>query len=71
MLLGRNIRLRLDLLKPNLEQKVAEKQRKQQFDHDKHSRVRQFSDGDKVFVKAKAEFRTSVIQSPIAGWQDN
>ena len=55
MLLGRYIHSRLDsrldLLKPNLEQKVAEKQRRQQFNHDKHSRVRQFSDGDKVFVK--------------------
>ena len=82
MLLGRNIRSRLDLLKPNLEQKVAEKQRRQQFDHDKHSRVRQFSVGDKVFVKNQGrgetwlpgriiESQTSVIQSPIAGWQDN
>ena len=51
MLLGRNIRSRVDLLQPNLEQKVAEKQRRQQFDHDKHSRVCQFSDGGKVFVK--------------------
>jgi len=50
MLLGRNIRSRLDLLKPNLEQKVAEKQRRQQFDHDKHFRVHQFSIGNKVFV---------------------
>ena len=48
MLFGRNIRSRLDLLKPNLEQKVAEKQRIQQFDHDKRSRVCRFSDGDSV-----------------------
>ena len=58
MLLGRNIRSRLDLLKPNLEQKVAEKQRRQQFDHDKHSRMRQFSDGDKVFVKNQGRGET-------------
>ena len=51
MLLGRNLCSRLDWLKPNLEQKVAEKQRRQQFDHLKHSRARQFSDGEKVFVK--------------------
>ena len=58
MLLGRNTRSRLDLLKPNLEQKVAEKQRRQQFDHDKHSRVRQFSVGDKVFVKNQGRGET-------------
>ena len=51
-MLGRNLRSRLDLLKPNLEQKVAEKQRRQQF---KHSRVRQFSVDEKVFVETKAE----------------
>ena len=58
MLLGRNLRSRLDLLKPNLEQKVAEKQRRQQFDHDKHSRMRQFSDGEKVFVKNQGRGET-------------
>lgn len=58
MLLGRTIRSRLDLLKPNLEQKVAEKQRRQQFDHDKHSRMRQFSVGDKVFVKNQGRGET-------------
>ena len=58
MLLGRNLCSRLDLLKPNLEQKVAEKQRRQQFDHDKHSRVRQFSDGEKVFLKNQGRGET-------------
>ena len=58
MLLGRNLRSRLDLLKPNLEQKVAEKQRRQQFDHDRHSRVRQFSDGEKVFVRNQGRGET-------------
>ena len=43
------------MLKPNLEQKGAEKQRRQQFDHDMHSREYQFSDGEKVFVKTRAE----------------
>ena len=52
MLLGRNLRSRLDLLKPNLEQKAAEKQRRQQF---KHSRVHQFSVDEKVFVETKGE----------------
>ena len=56
--MSRNLRSRLDLLKPNLEQKVAEKQRRQQFDHDKHSRARQFSDGEKVFVKNQGRGET-------------
>ena len=43
---------------PNLEQNVAEKQRKQQFDHDKYSRVHQFSDGEKVFVKNQGRGET-------------
>ena len=51
MLMGRKLRSRLDLLKPNLEQRVTEKQRRQQFDHDKRSRIRQFSEGEKVFAR--------------------
>ena len=48
----------MNLLKPNLEQKVAEKQRRQQFDHDKHSRVCQFSDGENLFVKNQGRRET-------------
>ena len=48
----------MDLLKPKLELKFVEKQRRQQFDHDKHSRVRQFSDGEKVFVKNQSRGET-------------
>ena len=58
MWLGRNLHSRLDLLKPKLEQKVAEKQRRQQFDHNKHSRMCQFSDGEKVFVKNQGRGET-------------
>ena len=34
-----------------MEQRVEEKQRQQQADHDKHCRMRSFSEGEKVFVK--------------------
>ena len=51
MLMGRRLRSRLDLLKPSVEQRVEEKQRQQQADHDKHCRMRSFSEGEKVFVK--------------------
>ena len=51
LLMGRRLRSRLDLLKPNVAQRVEEKQRRQQADHDRHCRVRSFSEGEKVFVK--------------------
>ena len=61
ILLGRNLRSRLELLKPNLEQKVAEKQRRQRF---KHSRVRQFSVDEKVFVETMAEEKRGCLVIP-------
>ena len=51
MLLGRKLRSRLDLLKPNLEQKVAVKQQQQKSFHDSHCRDCTFSEGEKVFAK--------------------
>ena len=61
LLLGRNLRSRLELLKPNLEQKVAEKQRRQRF---KHSRVRQFSVDEQVFVETTAEEKRGCLVIP-------
>ena len=51
MLLGRKLRSRLDFLKPDIQQKVIQKQAKQKSDHDKHSQTRNFAEGDKVFAK--------------------
>ena len=51
MLLGRKLRSRLDLLKPNIGQKVIDKQQQQKNFHAAHCRERIFSEGEKVFVK--------------------
>ena len=51
LLLGRKPRTRLDLLRPDLDHRVQSKQARQQLDHDKHTRLRHFSEGEKVFVK--------------------
>lgn len=46
LLLGRKLRSRLDLLKPNIEQKVAAKQQQQKNFHDTHCCERTFSVGE-------------------------
>lgn len=51
MLMGRRLRSRLDLLKPNLEQKVTEKQQQLKSFHDNHCRNCTFSVGEKVFTR--------------------
>ena len=51
LFLGRSIRTRFDLLKPNLESSVAGKQAQQKSQHDKHARQREVSIGEKVMVK--------------------
>ena len=47
MLLGRRPHCRLDLLKQNIEQKVAEKQQQQKSLHDSHCCDCTFSEGEK------------------------
>ena len=51
LFLKREVRTRLDLLQPDTEARVIEKQLQQKADHDHHTRARQFSVGDAVFVK--------------------
>ena len=51
ILLGRRSHSRLYLLKPNIGQKVIDKQQQQKNFHDAHFRERIFSEGEKVFVK--------------------
>ena len=48
MLLGRKLRSHLDLLKPNIGQKVIDKQQQQKNFHDAHCRERIFSEGESV-----------------------
>ena len=45
------MRTRLDLLKPNLEQRVTDKQAAQKSQHDQHTRQRYFIVGQRVMAK--------------------
>ena len=45
MLIGRTLCSRLDLLKPDVQQRVIQKQSKQKLDHDKHCKSQSFSQG--------------------------
>lgn len=51
LLLGRIPRSHLDLIKPNVSDKVRNKQRVQKEHHDVHARQRDFKLGDPVFVR--------------------
>ena len=51
LLMGKRLRTRLDLLKPDIHKRVEEKQAKQKEAHDTSARFREFSQGDKVFVR--------------------
>ena len=51
LFLGRNLRTRLDLIRPDIEQRVCEKQSQQKKDHDKWVKVRTFDVGERVMVK--------------------
>ena len=51
LMMGRALRTRLDLLRPNVESQVLKQQASQKQYHDNHSRVRVFTVGDKVLAK--------------------
>ena len=51
LFLGRDIRTRFDLLKPDLEGTISKKQAEQVIHHDQHAKERQFQIQDKVMVK--------------------
>ena len=50
-LLKRRPRSKLDLLRPNLAERVERKQQSQKEQHDSHSKEREFSTGTKVWVR--------------------
>ena len=52
LFLGRNIRTRLDMVRPDVSQTVFEKQASQKQNHDRHVRPREFVVGQKVMVKS-------------------
>ena len=51
LLMGRRLRSRLDLLKPNLAQRVEKKQLQQKRNYDSCVRQRTFKEGEKVYAK--------------------
>ena len=51
LMLGREPRSQLDLLKPNITEKVEQKQFNQKLTHDKSSVTHDFQEGEEVYVK--------------------
>jgi transposase InsO family protein len=51
LLLGRQLRTRLDLIRPNTAKRVEERQDAQKAKHDTRAKARAFKPGDKVYVK--------------------
>ena len=51
LLMGRALRTRLDVLRPNLESKVCLEQTKQKQSHDQHSKLRNFKPDDTVWIR--------------------
>ena len=79
MLMGRKLRSRLDLLKPDVQARVISKQAKQKSDRDKHCKPRTFVEGickefrtrKEVVTRTHCESkRTSFVPSRIAEWTE-
>ena len=51
LLQNRRLRSRLDLVKPNIEDRVVEQQVKQHYHANRHSKSRGFQVGDPVYVR--------------------
>ena len=51
LFVGRELRTTFDLLKPDIDKRVCEKQSQQKMDHDKRVKVRNFNIGERVMVK--------------------
>ena len=51
--LGRNLRTRLDLMLPSVQERVKVKQADQKSHHDIHSKLRHFDPGQHVMVRYK------------------
>ena len=65
LLFGRRLRSHLDLLRPNLNSKVRQKQNSQKQTHDYHAQERSFKVDDPVLAK---NYRQG---SPLAPWSDH
>ena len=64
LLMGRKLRSRLDLVKPNLAKRVKEKQLSQKQTHDKHCKERFFSEGEEVFAR---DYRRNAVSKGLPG----
>uniref|UniRef100_H3A251 Gypsy retrotransposon integrase-like protein 1 n=1 Tax=Latimeria chalumnae TaxID=7897 RepID=H3A251_LATCH len=51
LLMGQQLRTHLDLMHPNLANKMVQKQAKQKERHDAHARSREFAPSDRVYVR--------------------
>ena len=65
LFLGRDIRTRLDLLKPGLEETIVKKQATQKEKHDVHVRKRSLLPGDHVLARNKTDWCPGVILEQI------
>ena len=51
LLMGRKLKSRFDLLKPNIATRIEQKQQQQKHSHDAHAIARQFQEGDSVYAR--------------------
>ena len=51
LMMGRRLRTRLDAIFPKLENQVTKRQWKQRLEHDVGTQTREFTDGERVYVK--------------------
>ena len=58
LLIGRDPKLHLDLLKPDISHRVEAKQQQQKSTHDSHAHARQFSEGEEVYIRKLSTTRT-------------
>ena len=65
LFLGRDIRNRLDLIKPGLEEKIERKQAAQKESHDVHVHIRSFSPGDHVLARNRTTWCPGVVLEQI------
>ena len=61
---GRQLRSRLDLLKPDLARKVGKIQEHQKANHDQKTKTPAFEEGEEVFVKNYSKYKPIMTERP-------
>ena len=59
--MGRSLRSRLDLLRPNHETQVLDQQAHQKSSHDKNCKERQFTEGELVLAKSFLQAQSGLL----------